>query len=235
MFAPGAASLTRPSSLVLHDCSLARASAAGRGYSLAPASTAGRGYSLAPASTAGRGYSLAPASTAGRGCPGRGAGAGGQRVPATRGPPRTRARRPSRPNLATLSPTPPRVHKRTRGGSARALGPARCFPCPPAHAPRTTTVDAPLSAHANILASAHTARPGAARRPSRATRHRPVPMNMSARPYRRSQGRGGAGSRRRRPHRPSAEAALAGGPTGVTTESSATDDCEAVVRSTRPV
>ena len=52
------------------------------------------------------------------------------------GLPRARARRPSRSHTPTLSPTLRGDHGRTRGASARALGPSRCFPCPP---PSTTS------------------------------------------------------------------------------------------------
>jgi hypothetical protein len=48
------------------------------------------------------------------------------------------------------------------------------------------------------------------------------------------QGRCGAGFRRRRPHRPLAEASLAGGPTGVTTESRGSVESEALIRRTSP-
>ena len=74
----------------------------------------------------------------------RGAGAGGQRVPATGSLPGHMLAAPSVPMARSLTPTLSRRNVGTRGRLRVSPGPLPCFPCPPAHAPRTNTVGAPL-------------------------------------------------------------------------------------------
>ena len=102
---------------------------------------------------------LARPHTAGRGDLGREAGAGGQRVPATRVLPGHVLAAPSRAHITTLSPTLPRASGRTRGRLRASPGSSRCFPRPPAPAPRTTIVCAPLVTHAPAIPSPHIPRP----------------------------------------------------------------------------
>ena len=89
---------------------------------------------------------VARGESAGLGCLGRGAGAGGQRVPATRALPGHMLAAPSFGMSMTLSPTLSRHDGGTRGRLRVSPGPLRCFPCPPAPAPRADAVAAPLSA-----------------------------------------------------------------------------------------
>ena len=74
----------------------------------------------------------------------RGAGAGGQRVPATGSLPGHMLAAPSVPRARSLTPTLSPRNGGTRGRLRVSPGPLPCFPCPPAHAPRTNTVGAPL-------------------------------------------------------------------------------------------